>query len=439
MAQQTVAWRGGRWKAPFFTIWTGQAFSLLGSFLVGFALVWWLTAETGSATILALGTLFQILPQLVLGVLAGALVDRWNRRLVMIVADSVTALATVALMVLFASGQIQIWHILVLMMIRSAGGAFHWPAMQATTSLMVPEAQLTRVAGLNQTMNGLLGIVSPPLGALLVMALPMQLVLVIDVGTALLAVVPLLFIDLPQPAPRPPDAEGRPAAPTTVWRDMVEGFHYVRAWRGMLIVIGIAILLNLVLNPAFSLLPLLVTDHFGGGALELGWMDSAWGLGMLLGGLVLSVWGGFKNRVVTSLIGLILQGFGVIAVGLAPAALLGVGIAGIFVAGFMSPIVNGPLMAIMQTSVAPEMQGRVFGLLNSASQAATPIGLLIIGPLADLIGIRVPFVFAGLCDLALGILGFFLPALLLIERQLGAPATAEPPASTGEAPLEARR
>ena len=279
MGQQTVAWRGGRWKAPFFTIWTGQAFSLLGSFLVGFALVWWLTAETGSATILALGTLFQMLPQLVLGVVAGALVDRWNRRLVMIVADSVTALATVALMILFASGQIQIWHVLVLMMIRSAGGAFHWPAMQATTSLMVPEAQLTRVAGLNQTINGLLSIVSPPLGALLVMALPMQQVLVIDVATALLAVVPLLFIDLPQPAPKAPDAEGRPAAPTTVWRDMVEGFQYVRAWRGMLIVIGIAILLNLVLNPAFSLLPLLVTEHFGGGAPELGWMNSSWGSG----------------------------------------------------------------------------------------------------------------------------------------------------------------
>ena len=109
---------------------------------------------------------------------------------------------------------------------------------------------------------------------------------------------------------------------------------------------------------------------------------------MLLGGLALSVWGGFKSRVVTSLIGLIVQGLGVIVVGLAPAALLWVGIAGIFVAGFMSPIINGPLMAIMQTSVAPEMQGRVFGLLNSAGLAATPIGLLIIGPLADLVGVQ---------------------------------------------------
>jgi DHA3 family macrolide efflux protein-like MFS transporter len=343
---------------------------------------------------------------------------------VMIVADSLIALATVVLLLLFASGHVQIWHILVLMMIRSAGGAFHWPAMQASTSLMVPEAQLTRVAGMNQTLNGLLSIACPPLGALLVMALPMETVLAIDVGTALLAIVPLLFIDLPQPAPRPASANG---ARPTVWRDMVEGFRYVRAWRGMMIVIGIAILLNLVLTPAFSLLPLLVTDHFGGSAPELGWMNSAWGVGMLLGGVALSVWGGFKRRIVTSLIGLIVQGVGIIVIGVAPAGLLWVGVAGIFVAGFMSPIINGPLTAIMQTSVEPAMQGRVFGFLNSAGVIVTPIGLLIVGPLADLVGVQVPFIIGGLGDLAMGILGFFLPALILIERQIAATSPVELP------------
>jgi DHA3 family macrolide efflux protein-like MFS transporter len=186
-------------------------------------------------------------------------------------------------------------------------------------------------------------------------------------------------------------------------------------------VLGIAVLLNLVLNPAFSLLPLLVTEHFGGGAVELGWMGSAWGLGMLLGGLALSVWGGFKSRVITSLIGLIAQGIGVIVVGLAPAELMWIAIAGNFFAGFMSPIINGPLMAIMQVSVAPDMQGRVFGLLNTVGLAATPIGLLIIGPLADLIGVQVPFIVGGLGDLAMGVMGFFIPALILIERRLGAP------------------
>ena len=149
-----------RWKLPFFTIWTGQAFSLIGSNLVQFALVWWLTETTGSATILAVASIMAVLPQVFLGPIAGALVDRWNRRLVMIVADSVIALAVVVLAVLYALDAVQTWHIYVLMFIRAAGGAFHWPAMRASTSLMVPQKHLSRIAGLNQALFGVANIVS---------------------------------------------------------------------------------------------------------------------------------------------------------------------------------------------------------------------------------------------------------------------------------------
>lgn len=138
-----------KWMAPFFTVWVGGAFSLLGSQLVQFALIWWLTESTGSATVLATASLVGLLPQVLLGPLVGALVDRWSRRWVMIVADSATALATIGLALLFWNGSIQIWHVYLLMFIRSIGGGFHWSAMQASTSLMVPKEHLSRIQGLN--------------------------------------------------------------------------------------------------------------------------------------------------------------------------------------------------------------------------------------------------------------------------------------------------
>ena len=187
------------WAGPFFTIWTGQAFSLLGSRLVQFALIWWLTRTTGSATVLATASLVALLPQVILGPVVGALVDRWNRRLVMLVADSVVAIATLLLAFLFWHGSVQIWQVYLLLFARAIGGGFHWPAMTASTSLMVPENNLSRIQGLNQMLQGGMGILAAPLGALLLEILPMQGVLAIDVGTALLAITPLLFIGVSQP------------------------------------------------------------------------------------------------------------------------------------------------------------------------------------------------------------------------------------------------
>jgi DHA3 family macrolide efflux protein-like MFS transporter len=151
------------WAPPFFTIWTGQAFSLLGSQLVQFALIWWLTKTTGSATVLATASLVGLLPQVILGPVIGTLVDRWNRRLTLILADSTIALATLGLALLFWSGKVEIWHVYLLMFIRSTAGGFHWPAMQASTSLMVPKEHLARIQGLNQILQGGMNIASAPL------------------------------------------------------------------------------------------------------------------------------------------------------------------------------------------------------------------------------------------------------------------------------------
>jgi MFS transporter, DHA3 family, macrolide efflux protein len=215
-----------RWAAKFFVIWTGQAFSLVGSALVQFALVWWLTKTTGSATVLATATLVALLPQILLGPFVGALVDRWNRRLIMIIADTAIAAATGVLIVLFAAGIVQVWHVYAILLFRSLGGAFHSPAMTSSTSLMVPKQHLARIAGMNQTLQGIISIFAPPLGALLISLLPTEQVLAVDIATAALAVIPLFFIPVPQP-PRQVAQENGTARRTSYWHDLREGFLYM--------------------------------------------------------------------------------------------------------------------------------------------------------------------------------------------------------------------
>ena len=212
------------WKAPFFTIWTGQALSLVGSSVAQFALIWWLTTLTGSATVLATASLAALVPGIVLGPIAGAYVDRWNRRIVMIAADSLVALASLVLAGLFWMGSMEIWHVYLAMTLRSIGSSFHWPAMQASTSLMVPKEQLGRVAGINQTMNGVLNIVGPPIGALLMGLLPLEGIMMVDVGTAAFAIAPLLFVTVPQP--RREARGGQDLAKPSIWADMREGLPF---------------------------------------------------------------------------------------------------------------------------------------------------------------------------------------------------------------------
>lgn len=400
------------WKPRFFTIFTGQAFSLFGSALVQFALVWYLTRQTGSATILATATLVAMLPQIILGPFAGALVDRWNRRLVMMVADGAIALATLVLAALFLFGVVQIWHIYVILLLRSLGGAFHWPAMSASTSLMVPKEQLSRVAGMQQTLQGLVSIVAPPTGAVLIGILPTQGVLMIDVVTALMAILPLAFISIPQPV-RQQTENGEHV--TSYWQDLREGFAYVAGWPGLMAILFMAVLINFLLTPAGSLMPLLVTKYFGLGALEFGLTDSLFGIGMITGGILLSIWGGFKRRVLTSMLGVIGLGIGVVAVGFAPARMFWMALAGMAFMGFMSPMTNGPLNAIIQTSVKPEMQGRVMSLINSAASAMTPLSLAVAGPVSDLVGIRTWYIFGGVICLLMGAGALFIPAIMNVE------------------------
>jgi DHA3 family macrolide efflux protein-like MFS transporter len=411
------------WRRRFVSIWTGQAFSLFGSSLVHFALIWWLTDSTRSATVLATASLVGMLPQILLGPFAGALVDRWNRRRVMIAADASIAVVTLILVLLFASGQIQVWHVYAVLLYRSAAGAFHYTAMTASTSLMVPTEHLSRVNGANQALNGAMNIVAPPAGALLLSLLPMQGVLAIDIVTALLGIVPLLFFAIPQPA-RAEHSAG--AGGRSVLGDVRAGLRYVFAWPGLLMIIGMAMLLNFLLTPAFSLLPLLVTNHFEGQAPQLAALQSASGVGLVVGGLALAVWGGFKSRMFTSMMGIIGIGAGTLLIGVAPATALPLAVAGMFIVSFMQPMANGPLHAVLQAVVEPAMQGRVFTLVMSGAVAMTPLSLAVAGPLADRIGIQTWYVVAGLTCIAVGVVMRFTPALRNIEdRQQAAQTNVE--------------
>ena len=413
MNSSTAPPRPQPWAPRFFTIWTGQAFSLLGSQLVSFAVIWWLTQTTGSATVLATASLVGLLPQVLLGPLTGTLVDRWSRRITMIVADGLIAFATVVLAVLFALGHVQIWQVYALLFIRSVCGGFHWPAMQASTTLMVPKEHLSRIQGLNQMLQGGMSIASAPLGALLLAWLPMEGILAIDVVTAILAITPLFFFQVPQPERLDLQADNQ--AKSSIWQDLRAGFRYVWGWPGLMLIGIMATVINFLLTPAFTLLPILVTKHFNGQAIQLATLESFSGIGFIIGGLVLSAWGGFKRRILTSLLGLVAMGLGCLVMGLLPPSAFVFAVATMLYLGIINPIVNGPLLAAVQAAVVPEMQGRVFTLINSMAAGMSPIGLIIAGPIADKLGVQTWFIIGGIVTGLMGITSLFIPAIMHFE------------------------
>jgi len=398
---------------PFLTLFGGQSISLFGSRLVQFALVWWLTETSGSASVLATATIMAVLPQVIIGPFAGAMVDRWSRRIVMMVSDSLVALSVLLLAYLYSAGGVQVWQIYLIMFFRSTMDTFQWPAMQASTSMMVPQEHLPRAAGLRQSAQGIVNIISPPLGALLLESLPIYLVLGIDVFTALTAVGPLFFITIPQPIRGGTTARG-------VLMDMREGLTFVWERKAILKILGIALLLNMLASPAFSLMPLLVIQHFNGGAIQLAWLQSSSGAGLIMGGIILGVWGGFKRRVDTAFTALMASGLGIIGIGLAPGNMIWTAIVSIFVFGFMNSVANGSFFSVIQTVIPNELQGRVFTLVMSSSVAVMPLGLAVAAPVAEVIGIRTWFLASGVVTIILGLYGLLNPQIRGFEDTLKA-------------------
>ncbi len=402
---------------PFFVLWTGQALSLIGSQAVQFAIIWWLTIQTQSAAILAAATFVGLFPQVVLGPLIGALVDRWNRKRIMLLADAGIAVASGLLALLFLTGNAGIIHVFALLLVRALGAAFHAPAMLASTTLMVPKQHLTRIQGLNQAVQGGLLIISAPLGALLYASLSMAVVMTVDIATALVAILPLIWIRVPQPetgaAKVEPGAANHPMQQLV--SEMVAGFLYLWQRNGHFALLTAAALINLLMVPAFSLLPLLVSER-GGSALELGWMTAGFGVGTIVGGVALGVWGGFKRRIVTTLTALVGVGIATMVLSTASASTFLVSLAAIFGVGAMIALTNGPIQAILQATVPPEYQGRVFTLYGSLAGIAAPIGLVLAAPVADRMGIAWWYLAAGAMCILMGAIGLLTPSLMKIEE-----------------------
>ena len=401
---------GPHWARRFFTLWTGQALSLLGSQLVQFAIIWYLTQTTKSATTLAIASMMGLLPQVVLSPFIGTWVDRGNRRFIMIIADTSVAIATLGLAVLFALGVVQIWHIYIALFIRAVAGGFHQSAFGASVVLLVPREHLARVQGFNQALYGGMNILSAPLGAFLLAILPMQGILSIDIGTAILAVTIVFLTQIPQPE-RGAQAQG------TFWQDFAAGFRYIIAWRGLVILLVLVMVINFFFSAAEPLTPLLITGHFHGNAGQLGWWLSSFSVGTILGGLILGTWGGFRRKIITALLGLCLMGVGTMVVGLIPSQLFWVGLVANSTVGLLLPIINGSFGATLQATIAPDMQGRAFAFIMSAAMLVSPLALMIAGPFADRFGIQLWFLIAGVSCLLMGAFGFFSSDVMSMENR----------------------
>jgi DHA3 family macrolide efflux protein-like MFS transporter len=363
----------------FTLIWFGQLFSLLGTATTRFALLIWAYEQTGQATTTALLGFFSFILYILVSPVAGVLIDRLDRRLVMIVADLGAGTMTLAIFVLYSGGELQIWHLYLAEALTGAFEAFQYPAYAAATTMLVSKEHYGRVSGLRSLADALSQVFAPALAGILLRVVGLQGIMLIDIGTFLIGVSPLLFITIPRPKRETPTE----AKQNSLWHDVRFGFGYIFArpgLRGLLLIFtGINLAAALTWYAVFS--PMILA-RTGGDELALATAQAAIGLGGVIGGILLSVWGGPKRRI-----------HGVLLLGgisfLSSDFLLGVGrsIPVWAIAGFMGslyiPFIVGCDRAIWQSKVPPAVQGRVFSVQSMFRQLTMPIGYLIAGPLAD--------------------------------------------------------
>lgn len=359
----------------FLTIWTGQLISLVGSGLTGFALGVYLYQKTGQATQLALSMVFASLPNLLLLPFAGALVDRWDRRRVLILSDTGAALVTLAVFVLLAAGRLEVWHVYAGNALSAALSAFQRPAYMAVPSLLVPKQQFGRVGGLMQVADALSTIVAPLLAGFLVAKIKIEGVLLVDLATFAFAVGTLLIVRIPRPAPAADAGAGR----RSLLREAAFGWLYLRQRRGLMGMLILFAVVNFALGFYSALFTPLVLSRFS--TEVLGSLLSVSGFAMLAGSLVMSAWGGTRRKIRTVLAGISLSGLGMAAVGLQPSTWL-MGAGNLFFFAIV-PVANAASQAIWLAKVEPAVQGRVFAVRMMLGSAITPLAYLLAGPLAD--------------------------------------------------------
>ena len=398
------------WKRVFAIIWTGQFLSILTSSIVNFAIVLWLSLETGSAEVLAFATMAALLPQSVLGLFTGIFIDRWKRKRVMIMADSFIAFCTLILAVLFYFDLAKISHIYVLLALRSVGSAFHMPAMQASVPLLAPKSELMRIAGINQVIQSVCNIAGPALAGLFITMMKMTNIHLLGVAGSAFACLSLCFVFIPDPSHEERNSE------LHLWREAKEAIMEVRNQYGLSWLFLLSILATFVIMPVSVLFPLMTLNHFAGNAFQVSLVEVSWGGGALLAGALLGLKKYRWNEILLINGMYIALGLTFLFSGLLPvsgfiwfAVLTALG-------GVCGSLYFATFTTVIQSRIDPGVMGRVFSFYMSFSMLPSMIGLLSTGFLADSIGLGNTFIISGGFLCLIGIISFFIPSLISLKE-----------------------
>ncbi len=359
----------------FLLIWFGQLISLIGSELTGFALGVWVYQHTGSVTQFALISLFTALPGIVFSPIAGALVDRWDRRWAMILSDAGSGLCTLGMALLLWAGKLVPWHIYIAMGVSSTFSAFQWPAYNAAVTLLVPKKHFGRASGMTQFGQAAAQIIAPVTAGTLMGVIGVWGIMLIDVATFLFAVATLLPIHVPRPKVSAAGEESR----GNLLREAAYGWRYITARPGLLGLLLLFVANNFSISVAQVLFTPLVLSF--GTAVTLGTVMSIAGVGFLSGGLLMSVWGGPRRRIAGIYVSSLMSALALMAAGLPPSLVVLTTAA--FIVFFCLALINSCSQAIWMSKTEPDVQGRVFATRRMIAWSSIPIAYLLAGPLAD--------------------------------------------------------
>lgn len=398
------------WKSKFAVIWTGQLFSILSSYIAQFSVVLWIGMETGSATALAYAAIAGLLPQILLGPFAGVFIDRWSRKWTMIGADLFVAFCSAVIAVCFYLNVVEMWSLYILLMFRSVGSAFHAPAMKSAIPLLAPQSALVRVAGINEIIQSISMICGPILGAVFLLNFGMSAVMLLDVLGALIASTSLLFVSIPSVV------KGSKSTKSVLY-DMKEGALVIWRNRGMRWLMLSEVAVNFFVMPIVAVMPLMTLQYFKGSAYQVSLVEGVYGIGLLIGGVLLSIWSPKIRKSTLIICGLFGLGIVLAVCGVLPSTYFTVFVVLTIFQGLAVPLFTGPFTVLIQTQFASEYLGRVFALFGSVSQLPAMIGLLFAGFIADDIGVEKLFLFGGLVLAIIGIGLIFIPSVQQLEQK----------------------
>lgn len=400
------------WFRTYLFIWTGQFVSMLTSYAVNFAIIIWLSLKLQSAEVLAFSAIAGMLPQAVMGPFAGVFIDRWNRKTVMIAADAFIALCTFGMTFVLKDGQADLRWVYLLMACRSAGTAFHSPAVQAIAPLIVPDKELLRVSGINQMLVSVSSIAGPAVGTLAISGLSISQVLYLDVLGAIVAISSLLFVSIPKVAQSAEISFG------SVIRDLKDGIGAISAKKGLYYLFVYAMAVTFFVMPVAILFPLLTTGHYAGGKWEMGLVETVWGVGMLIGGSLIGLMRVRLRKVILINSMYIVLGLSFVLSGVFPSPLFAGFVLVTALGGMSMSIFSAAFMATIQEEVVPEKLGRVFSLYFSMAVLPSLIGLLFTGFIAENIGITRAFMISGSLIIVIGIASFVTKKLMRLGERV---------------------